>query len=280
MELPYNLRFAIIGGGNIGQAIARGLVESGRFSPSQITITRRRTDLLQTFAEQGFIVKSDNLDAVRNSDVIVISVLPHQLNAILKEVSSDIIPEKHVIISVVSGVSIDDITHLGKNLPVIRAMPTLAIKVRESITCIAGRNNEGRAIDLAKSIFDLMGETMIIDEELMTAATVLCGCGLAFFLRAIRAASQGGIEIGFHPSEALPLAAQTAKGVATLLLSLKNHPETEIDRVTTPKGCTIAGLNEMEHQGFSSAMIKGILTSAKKAEKLYDEERERDHKCE
>ena len=159
-------------------------------------------------------------------------------------------------------------------------MPTLAIKVRESITCIAGRNNEGRAIDLAKSIFDLMGETMIIDEELMTAATVLCGCGLAFFLRAIRAASQGGIEIGFHPSEALPLAAQTAKGAATLLLSLKNHPETEIDRVTTPKGCIIAGLNEMEHQGFSSAMIKGILTSAKKAEKLYDEERERDHKCE
>ncbi len=102
----------------------------------------------------------------------------------------------------------------------------------------------------------------------MTPATVLCACGIAFFLRAIRAASQGGIEIGFHAEDALAMAAQTARGAASLLLESGKHPESEIDRVTTPMGCTIAGLNQMEHEGFSSALIRGIITSANKAAKL------------
>jgi len=97
----------------------------------------------------------------------------------------------------------------------------------------------------------------------MIPATALCACGVTFFLRAVRAASQGGIEIGFHSHEALPLAAQTARGAATLLLSFNNHPEMEIDKVTTPEGCTISGLNEMEHQGFSSAMIIVFPTKSK-----------------
>ena len=108
-----------------------------------------------------------------------------------------------------------------------------------------------------------------IEEEMMIPATALCACGVAFFLRAMRAASQGGIEIGFHPDEAMLLAAQTARGAASLMLRAGSHPEAEIDRVTTPRGCTIAGLNELEHQGFSSALIKGILMSADKAAGLY-----------
>ena len=103
----------------------------------------------------------------------------------------------------------------------------------------------------------------------MIAATALGACGVAFFLRAIRAASQGGIEIGLHSHGSLAMAAQTAKGAASLLLAMGTHPEQEIDRVTTPKGCTIAGLNQMEHAGFSSAMIRGITVSADKASRLY-----------
>jgi pyrroline-5-carboxylate reductase len=106
---------------------------------------------------------------------------------------------------------------------------------------------------------------------MMVGATALCACGIAFFLRSVRAASQGGIEIGFHPEDALLLAAQTARGAASLALRDNQHPESEIDRVTTPRGCTIAGLNEMEHQGFSSAMIKGFVLSARKAGVLFDE---------
>jgi pyrroline-5-carboxylate reductase len=148
-------------------------------------------------------------------------------------------------------------------------MPTMAITILESMTCISSKNASGEALDRTKTLFDIVGKTMIIDEEQMVPATALCACGVAFFLRAIRAASQGGIEIGFHSHEALPLAAQTARGAASLLLSFQNHPELEIDKVTTPQGCTISGLNEMEHQGFSSAMIRGIVTSSEKAAKLY-----------
>jgi pyrroline-5-carboxylate reductase len=145
----------------------------------------------------------------------------------------------------------------------------MAVSIGESMTCIASDEHGEEALAEARALFDLVGRTLVITEEMVVPATALCACGVAFFLRAIRAASQGGIEIPFHPEEALLLASQTARGAASLLLSEERHPESEIDRVTTPRGCTIAGLNEMEHQGFSSALIKGILLSAEKAEGLY-----------
>lgn len=137
------------------------------------------------------------------------------------------------------------------------------------MTCLAAAAGNDLGLQLAGQVFESLGTTLVIDEEQMSAATALCACGTAFFLRAIRAASQGGIEIGFRANDALAMAAQTAKGAAALLLARGLHPEREIDRVTTPRGATISGLNEMEHQGFSSAMIRGITTSAEKVEKLY-----------
>jgi pyrroline-5-carboxylate reductase len=147
-------------------------------------------------------------------------------------------------------------------------MPNTAVETLSSMTCLPGDQASGRALEVARDLFDALGRTVVIDEEMMTPATALCACGIAFFLRTVRAAAQGGTEIGFHADEALLLAAQTARGAADLLLSGRGHPESEIDRVTTPRGCTIAGLNELEHQGFSSAMIRGILTSARRAEEL------------
>jgi pyrroline-5-carboxylate reductase len=108
----------------------------------------------------------------------------------------------------------------------------------------------------------------------MVPATALCASGIAFFLRAIRAASQGGIEIGFHAEDALFMASQTAKGAASLILKSGAHPEGEVDKVTTPMGITISGLNQMEHAGFSSSLIKGIVTSAEKAKHLYSQKKE------
>jgi pyrroline-5-carboxylate reductase len=141
------------------------------------------------------------------------------------------------------------------------------VAIGESITCLTSADE--RALSAARELFDSVGRTLVIDEEQMIAATSLGACGIAFFLRAIRAASQGGIEIGFQSKEALLIAAQTARGAASLMLAQDNHPESEIDKVTTPRGCTISGLNQMEHEGFSSAMIKGIVTSAEKASRLY-----------
>jgi pyrroline-5-carboxylate reductase len=271
MEIKMNpTKIAIIGAGNIGTLIARGLVESGQFQAGNITLTRRRTQLLEEMKTQGFVISSDNCAAVRDAEVILISVEPQQLNKVLQEISPALATGKHLLISVVTGARIEQIQKIvAKDIAIVRAMPNTAIAVRESMTTMATNSSDDAVIRLAQSIFDTVGKTLIIREEEMNAATALGACGIAFFLRAIRAASQGGIEIGFHSHEALAIAAQTAKGAASLLLTRRNHPEQEIDRVTTPQGCTIAGLNQMEHEGFSSALIKGIVVSATKAAKLY-----------
>lgn len=270
-------KVAIIGGGNIGSAIAKGFLLSGCFKPQEITITRRKIQFLKVFSDKGCNVTKDNKKAVRESDIIIVAVLPQQLKELLKKIKSELDSEKHIILSVVSGVSTEEILKvIDKKMEVVRIMPNIAISIRESMTCIASENADEKTINITKEIFNNVGTTLVISEEQMIPATALSACGIAFFLRAIRAASQGGIEIGFHSYEAIPMAAQTAKGAAGLLLSMKNHPEMEIDKVTTPEGCTIAGLNEMEHKGFSSAMIKGITTSSEKATNLYKNKNEKE----
>lgn len=265
------MKVAILGGGNLGTAIAKGITQKGLYKTEQVSITRRNTALLNQLAGQGFTITDDNGKAVRDSEIIIISVLPQQLDSVLENIKNDIDAKKHTIISIVTGVSVKDLReHLGYEVPVVRAMPNTAIAIGESMTCIASDDISGAAsLDLTRKIFDAVGKTMIIKEEQMLAATALCACGIAFFLRAIRAASQGGIEISFHAEEALMMAAQTAKGAAGLLADQHSHPEHEIDKVTSPRGCTIAGLNQMEHHGFSSAMIRGIIASAEKAGNLY-----------
>lgn len=260
---------AILGGGNLGRALAMGWTDSGYCAPEQIQITRRNPEKLTYFAEAGFRVGSSNAAAVAAADVVVIAVQPQQITDLLEEIRPSIDAARHRIISVASGVSIRQLREkLATTAPIVRAMPNTAVSIGQSMTCLAS-DQPGPALAEAQALFDLVGKTLVLGEDMMIPATALCACGVAFFLRAIRAASQGGIEIGFHPEEALLLAAQTARGAASLLLSQGRHPESEIDQVTTPRGCTIAGLNEMEHKGFSSAMIKGILLSASKAEGLY-----------
>ena len=263
-------RIAILGAGNIGGAIALGLKTSGLFSADHITLTRRKVEALEEFKRLGFPVSSDNASAIRNSDILVVAVTPQQLNPLLSEITSIIDDRRHVIISLVSGVTIAEIrAQLNRNVPIIRAMPNTAIALSQSMTCIAGDATSENTLPIVKEIFDALGRTLVIDESLIVPATALCACGIAFFLRAIRAASQGGIEIGFHAEDALLMAAQTALGAASLVMQPGTHPESEVDKVTTPQGCTISGLNQMEHNGFSSALIKGIVTSAEKANILY-----------
>ncbi len=262
-------KLAIIGAGNIGSSIADGLLDSGIFEPAQLFLTRRKIQRLDRFKKLGIHTSSDNLEAVGFAEIIIIAVEPQQIDELLHEIGPALKPGQHTLISVVTGVSIQQILHsVNQDIAVVRAMPNTAISLRESITCLAS-NTAGKALELGKSIFDTVGKTVVIDEELMGAATALGACGIAFFLRAIRAASQGGIEIGFHANQALLIAAQVAKGAAQLILDKNQHPESEIDKVTTPRGVTIAGLNQMEHEGFSSAMIKGIVTSANKAQGVY-----------
>ncbi|MBI4801870.1 MAG: pyrroline-5-carboxylate reductase [Elusimicrobia bacterium] len=266
-------RIAILGAGNIGSSIARGLAASGRWRPQDITLTRRRAELLDAFRKEKFGVTSDNRGAVKRAEIIILAVGPQQAESLVKEIRPALREDLHILISIVSGVTTKQVALWAKKkVSIVRAMSNTAIAIREAMTCLCAPPAAGRdraALQEARALFETLGKTLIIDEDLMLSATALTGCGIAFFLRSIRAASQGGIQIGFHSEEALLMAAQTARGAASLLLRGRSHPESEIDKVTTPLGCTIEGLNEMEHHGFSSAMIRGIATSNSRAAHLF-----------
>jgi pyrroline-5-carboxylate reductase len=261
-------KIAIIGGGNLGTAIAEGLIESGFIQPKHIIITRRNVAGLMHLERKGVLVSDNNEEAVRFADIIILAVKPFQAADILTALKAALNPEKHILISVITGVTMDEVIKtIAKKMPIVRAMPNTAIAIQQSMTCISHRDVGKSDLEYIMELFTQLGKVASIEEKLMDAATVLGACGTAFAMRYIRANIQGGIEIGFDAATANLIAAQTVKGAADLLLQKGTHPEQEIDKVTTPKGCTIAGLNEMEHQGFSSSLIKGVLTSFTKIAK-------------
>jgi pyrroline-5-carboxylate reductase len=256
---------AIIGGGNLGSAIAEGVLSSGFAASNAITVTKRNISTLQYLQQQGVNITNDNVQAVKQSKYIVLAVKPFQIKEVLEQLKPSLQANFHVLISVVTGIWIKDMQEVvGAEMPIVRAMPNTAIAIKESMTCICSEKTNQQDNEFVQQLFATVGKTVFIEEKLMDAATVLAACGTAYAMRFIRANIQGGIEIGFSAKVASLIAAQTVKGAAELLLQKNTHPEQEIDKVTTPKGCTIAGLNEMEHQGFSSSLIKGIVTSYKK----------------
>jgi pyrroline-5-carboxylate reductase len=254
------MKIHIIGGGNLGVSIAIGI---SKFSQgNQVTITRRNTASILHLEQLGVRVSSDNTHQIQEADLIILTVKPYQVDTVLTELLPVI--SNKIIASAVSGLSIEALQgKIGKAHHAIRIMPNIAAQFGESATCISFHENDKLQAQTVISLFQNLGTAPVIDEKLMDAATVLGACGTAYALRYIRASMQAGIEIGFDSQTALAIAAQTVKGAAQMLLEEKVHPEQLIDRVTTPQGCTIVGLNEMEHHGFSSSLIKGIKTSLK-----------------
>lgn len=256
---------AIIGGGNLGASLAEGLLNSNFISPQQLWVTKRNIQSLQSLKLRGVQVTDQNLEAIQHATYIVLAVKPFQVKEVLEQIQPALQSNKHVLISLVTGVWMKEIREVvGVDIPLFRAMPNTAIAIQESMTCICASEVSAEQKNFVTELFNQLGKSVFIEEKLMDAATVLGACGTAFAMRYIRANIQGGIEIGFSAATASLIAAQTVKGAAELLLTKNTHPEQEIDKVTTPKGCTIAGLNEMEHQGFSSSLIKGVVTSYRK----------------
>jgi pyrroline-5-carboxylate reductase len=251
----------IIGGGNLGVAIALGLSKYSK--NTSVTVTRRNTESIQYLEAKGITVSSDNTHKIQEADIIILTIKPYQVGLVLNEIAPVI--SNKIIVSAVSGVAIATIQEATNNAhAVVRIMPNIAVQFGESASCVAFSEKDKTAAQQVITLFQDLGTVPVIEEKLMDAATVLGACGTAYALRYIRASMQAGIEIGFDSQTALAIAAQTAKGAAQMLLEEKIHPEQLIDRVTTPQGCTIVGLNEMEHQGFSSSLIKGIKTSLQK----------------
>ncbi len=260
-------KIAIIGGGNLGSAIAEGLLLSKAVNPANITVTRRNVQLLNALHNKGVNTTADNKEAVKNADVIFLVVKPYAAPDILKEIKP-LLGNGKILVSFVAGMTLEALeTAAGPSTAVFRAMPNTAIAICESITCVAFNSKWASLEKILVALFDQLGKTVVIGEELMSAATVLGGCGIAYALRFLRAATEGGVEIGFKAEMAQSISAQMMKGACELILQSGNHPEKEIDKVTTPKGITIAGLNEMEHQGFSSSVIQGIVSSFEKTQK-------------
>ncbi len=252
-------KVGIIGAGIIGCAIAKGLVEYSKMDPADIYLSRKKVELLLGHKNLGFTI-SDNATLVADCKVLILAVLPGQAKEVVLELAPLMRESDKTLVSVVSTVTIKELDEWSdKEINVVRIMTNTAVEYGAGMTCIAGDHDE--AVALVQDMFEPLGQTMGIKEQLMPAATIMAACGIAFSLRFVRAVSQGGIQIGFHAEEASKIAAQTALGAAELLMKTNHHPETEIDRVTTPMGCTISGLNEMEHFGLSSAMIKGIIKS-------------------
>ena len=254
------MKIHIIGGGNLGVAIAIGI--SKYTKGNSVTITRRNTSSILHLEKLGVTVSSDNTHQIQDADFIILTIKPYQVDTVLKEILPVI--SNKTIASAVSGVTIESLEKKTNYLhSIVKIMPNIAAQFAESATCISFQEKDKEAAQKVIALFQDLGTAPIIDEKLMDAATVLGASGTAFALRYIRASMQAGIEIGFDSQTALAISAQTVKGAARMLLEEKVHPEQLIDRVTTPQGCTIAGLNEIEHLGFSSSLIVGIKTSLK-----------------
>lgn len=262
-------KVAIIGAGNLGRSVTQGLLKSKFCKPENLIVTRRNIQALQPLAETGVDVSTDNGRAVTKAKIIILAVKPFQIQDVLKDIRDQLNPAKHVLISLVTGIAIDDLLEMsGKEIPIVRAMPNTATHICQSMTCMCTKNLSSGQKSYVTDLFDHLGKSVFIEEDLMNAATVLGACGTAFAMRFIRANIQGGIELGFNAETAALIAAQTIKGAAELLITNNSHPEQEIDKVTTPKGCTITGLNEMEHHGLSSSVIRGVMASYHKLQSV------------
>lgn len=254
------IKIAIIGTGNLGLSIVKGLIQSELKDRVKIIATRRKWSKFPFSETERLSFTTDNKKAVSLSDVVIFAVQPEQFDTIAADVKS-LLDEK-VVISTITGLTLKGLEdQLGPHMKLVRSMPNTAIGVSQSMTCLSYNGND-ESVKVAQKIFNGLGKTLIIEDELMQAATVLGASGIAFWMRLIRATTQGGIQLGFDAQEAKFIAVQTCLGAASILASDENiHPESEIDKVTTPKGCTIKGLNQMEHEGMSSALIHGLVSS-------------------
>lgn len=266
------MKITIIGTGNIGGSIARGLAYGTLFNPSDITCTILPEEPIERIKaiHPELNVTHNNIEAVKDADIIIISVKPWRVEYIIDEIKPVLDFGKQIIVSVAAGITFDLLnSYLIKNAvygskvtpTIFRLMPNTAIAVSQSMSFISAFKASKEQIDQMLSIFNELGTAMLIEERLMEAGTALASSGIAFAMRYIRASIEGGVELGFYPQEAQNIVLQTVKGAVELLLANKSNPEAEIDKVTTPGGITIRGLNEMELSGFTSSVIRGLKAS-------------------
>ena len=260
------MKIAVIGAGAMGGATVEGLIKGQQFRNEDITVSDPSQAVVEKFAKTGVCVTTDNKLATDSADIVCVVVKPWLVESVLKDIKPELDPKKQILIVIAAGVPSASIKEwLGENCPpLFLVIPNIAIAEMASMTFIVPCGVvEQHHTELVKGIFDEMGNTLITDEQHLAAGTTLASCGIAYAMRYIRAASEGGVELGFKADDAKSIVMQTMKGAVELLEASGLHPEAAIDLVTTPGGVTIKGLNEMEHAGFTSAVIRGLKAGAK-----------------
>lgn len=262
------MKISVIGVGAMGGAMVKGFLKSGKFVGSDITAAAPSQATLDKFATMGVNVTSDNSVAAKDGDIVCVVVKPWLVEKVLKEIKPVMDYSKQALIVVAAGITGKQVVEWmddGKgNAPeTLLVMPNTAIEVTSSMTFVVPVNASQKTVQTVSEIFDATGEAMVVEEKQLGAGMVLASCGLAYAMRYVRAASEGGVELGFKADVAKRIVLQTMRGTVDLLQANGNHPEAEIDKVTTPGGVTIKGLNEMEHAGFTSAVIRGLKAGLK-----------------
>lgn len=258
------MKIAMIGAGAMGGAIVEGLIKGEFFKNENITVADPSQQVVEKFAEQGVSVTTDNQMAAQDADIVCVCVKPWLVAQVLKEIEGVLDAKKQLLIVIAAGVPSAKIKEwLPACPPLFLVIPNIAIAHLASMTFIVPASATPEQTQLVKDIFDEMGQTILTDEQHLAAGTTLASCGIAYAMRYIRAASEGGVELGFKADDAKQIVMQTMKGAVELLQASGLHPEAAIDLVTTPGGLTIKGLNEMEHAGFTSSVIRGLKAGMK-----------------
>ena len=262
------MKISIIGAGAMGGAIAEGLIKGDYIQNEDICVSDPARQTRDKFANMGITATPSNQLAAQGANIVCVVVKPWLVEQVLKSIKDVLDYDKQTLVVVAAGVKSESIKEWmskdGKMIPLFLVIPNIAIAQLQSMTFIVPSvATESQHTEQVKTLFDTMGKTIITDEQHLAAGTTLASCGIAYAMRYVRAASEGGVELGFKADDAKQIVMQTMKGAVELLQATGLHPEVAIDLVTTPGGVTIKGLNEMEHNGFTSSVIKGLKAGAK-----------------
>ena len=233
----------------MGGALVKGWAKAGM--SANLTVTAHTQQTLDRLVEAcpGITAMLDNSKAVQVADVVVLAVKPWLVEQVIAEIMPEL--KDKLLVSVAAGVRHERID--------VYAMPNIAAEFGESMTFV----EEADKADAAAGLFGKVGQCKVVPRRLMDAGMMMAGCGIAYVMRFLRAMTEGGVEMGFYPNEAKEIAMQTMQGAVALLRETGLHPEAAIDKVTTPGGITIKGLNELDHAGFNSAVIRCLKAGLK-----------------
>lgn len=260
------MKLTIIGAGNMGGATALGLAKSGKIAAKDVTVTALHQTTLDKFADKGFVTGLDNKTAVAGADIVMIAVKPWFVKQVVEEIKPFLDYGRQIVVNVAAGLKPEELLSWfdkdGSLPQLVNVIPNTAIEILQSMSFIWPVNADDESVRIVSDLFGAAGTAMVVmNERQLNAGMALASCGIAYAMRYIRASAEGGVELGMYPKDAIVTACQTVIGAASLIMEHGSHPESEIDKVTTPGGITIKGLNEMEHAGFTSAVIRGLKAS-------------------